>query len=244
MNWQRHQLVWLDTAGWQTVLAGSADEPPWTPSAHACLQHWAAHDLPLVVTRQPAALTGAGCVLATPPTPMPIPTLTLGLAAPLRWDRQRLFLRVAACAVQRAGHFPLAIDTCDALPAAVQANWHGLCAALRGAGVEARVYGSHGWQALTGLACVREGVSDVDLLLPCATAAQADAAAAVLARAATAATAATALPRIDGECVFADGAAVAWREWAAWRAGAVRQVLVKRLHGAALEDASTWAIAA
>jgi phosphoribosyl-dephospho-CoA transferase len=31
---------------------------------------------------------------------------------------------------------------------------------------------------------------------------------------------------------------VAWREWSAWRAGRARRLLVKRLHGAAMADAS------
>ena len=248
MNWQRHQLVWLSAAGWQAVLSGPADEAPWSDSARDCLQHWAAHGLPLVVTRQPApltaALTGYGALPlaghgASPPTPRtPLTPLTLGLVAPLCWGRQRLFVRAPAAAVQRVGAFPLAVDITGELPAAACKDWRTLCAALQAVGVEARVYGSHGWQALTGLACVREGTSDIDLLLPCATPAQADAATTLLARAART------LPRIDGECVFADGAAVAWREWVEWRAGAVRQLLVKRLHGAALEAAGTRMTAA
>ncbi len=237
MKWQRHQLVWLDAAGWQAVLAGPDDEPPWTAGARDCLQHWATHDLPLVVTRQPPALTGAG---GSTPKTLTLTTLTtlttlnLGLAAPLRWGRQRLFVRVAAAAVQRVGAFPLAADITADLPAAACEDWRALCTTLQAAGLVPRVYGSHGWQTLTGLNCVREGASDIDLLLPCASPAQADAAVGLLARAATA------LPRIDGECVFADGAAVAWREWAAGRAGRVRQVLVKRLHSAVLENLNSW----
>jgi len=237
MNWQRHQLVWLSAAGWQAVRAGPTDEAPWNDSASACLQHWAAHDLPLVVTRQPRqaqalALTRAGGGAAPPPL------LTLGLAAPLRWDRQRLFVRVPAAAVQRVGAFPLAADITGGLPAAAREDWLTLCGALQTVGLAARVYGSHGWQELSGLRCVREGRSDIDLLLPCASAEQADAATAVLARAAAT------LPRIDGECVFDGAAAVAWREWAGWRAGAAQQVLVKRLTGATLEGDSAWAATA
>ena len=41
-------------------------------------------------------------------------------------------------------------------------------------------------------------------------------------------------PRLDGELRFPDGAAVAWREWEAWRAGRSRAVLVKRLDGCSL----------
>jgi phosphoribosyl-dephospho-CoA transferase len=240
MNWQRHQLVWLDAAGWHAVLAGRADEPPWSDSAQACLQHWAAHDLPLVVTRQPPplAMGPAPAGEGASPSPSPSPLLTLGLAAPLRWGRQRLFVRVPPAAAQRVGAFALGPDITAALPAAARESWGVLCADLQAAGITARVYGSHGWQRLTGLACVREGASDIDLLLACASPEQADAAAALLARAPAT------LPRIDGECIFDGGAAVAWREWAAWRAGTVRQVLVKRLHGAALQTVDAGAVAA
>jgi phosphoribosyl-dephospho-CoA transferase len=42
------------------------------------------------------------------------------------------------------------------------------------------------------------------------------------------------LPRLDGELVFDDGAAVAWREWLAWRAGRALALLVKRIDGSSL----------
>jgi phosphoribosyl-dephospho-CoA transferase len=226
MNLQRHGLVWLNAAAWQAVLSGRDDEPPATGEALACLRHWACERLPLVVTRQPVAPAD------------PAPLITLGLAAPTRWGRQRLFVRVPPAAVQRLGAFPLAAAITPTLPSAAQADWRALDAALQAAGIAARVYGSHGWQQLCGLACVRVGRSDVDLLLPCSSPAQADAAVALLAGAAPA------LPRLDGEIAFVDGAAVAWREWADWRSGAVRQVLVKRLQGACLEDFGARAQAA
>jgi phosphoribosyl-dephospho-CoA transferase len=236
MNWQRHQLVWLNAAGWQAVLAGRADEPPWTDGARDCLQHWAAHGLPLVVTRQPAVQPDGGAAQGGPPDGWALSTLTLGLAAPLRWNRQRLFVRVDAATVQGVGAFPLAVAIGPALPDSAAEDWRALCAALAAVGLVPRAHGSYGWQVLTGLGCVREGLSDIDLLLPCTTASQADAAVALLAQADAT------LPRLDGECVFPDGAAVAWREWAAWRAGAVRRMLVKRLHGAALEGADPGAV--
>jgi phosphoribosyl-dephospho-CoA transferase len=229
MDLQRHQLVWLSAAGWQAVLAGGSDEPAPSDPAQACLQHWAAHRLPLVVTRQAPRPAG--------PLAVPTPWLTLGLAAPTRWGRLRLFVRVPPCAVQSLGAFPPAAAITQLLPSAARADWRALDAALQAAGIAARVYGSHGWQVLSGLACVRIGRSDIDLLLPCAGPAQADAACLLLARAAPT------LPRLDGECLFADGGAVAWREWAAGRSGAARQVLVKRLHGAALEAVDTAVVA-
>ncbi|MDE2146865.1 MAG: malonate decarboxylase holo-[acyl-carrier-protein] synthase [Burkholderiales bacterium] len=214
---QRHDLVWLHASAWQRVLAGTDDEPPWDAAALDCLRHWAAADLPLVVTRQPPPGPGA-----------PAPSiLTLGLAAPRAWGRQRLFVRTARAGVRRRGAFPPLAQVTDQLPGAARAGARALDAALRAAGVVARVYGSHGWQALTGWPTLHAG-SDVDLLLPVADAEQARAAVQALAGAAFAQT------RLDGELLFADGTAVAWREWAAWRAGAVAQLLVKRLHGAAL----------
>ena len=84
---------------------------------------------------------------------------------------------------------------------------------------------------------MREG-SDIDLLLPCRSAAQADAVAALLGQPGWGA------PRLDGELLWPDDGAVAWREWAAWRAGRQRLLLVKRLRGAALESGAAWADAA
>jgi phosphoribosyl-dephospho-CoA transferase len=104
--------------------------------------------------------------------------------------------------------------------------------------VVARVYGSYGWQQLTGMDYVH-AKSDIDLLVEVRTVAQADQASALLC------TANDAGPlRIDGELAFESGAAVAWREWLRFRSGQTEQILVKRLAGATLEDAAVWANAA
>ena len=81
---------------------------------------------------------------------------------------------------------------------------------------------------MTGLPYLHER-SDLDLWLAVDEAEQADAAVAALQRCTPAGL------RLDGELMFTDGSAVAWREWAAWRAGRCRMLLVKRLHGAALD---------
>ncbi|MFM9786058.1 phosphoribosyl-dephospho-CoA transferase MdcG domain-containing protein, partial [Streptomyces scabiei] len=57
--------------------------------------------------------------------------------------------------------------------------WDALAATLARLGAPARVFGSHGWQAVTGLAHVGPG-SDVDLWVAVADAVQADAVAAAL----------------------------------------------------------------
>ena len=105
--------------------------------------------------------------------------------------------------------------------------WRALVDTLQAVGTSPRVYGGHGWQRITGLAYLH-AASDLDLLLSVADAAMADATVAALHAATFSA------PRLDGEIVFPDGSAVAWREWQAWRAGRVKSVLVKQLDGVAM----------
>jgi phosphoribosyl-dephospho-CoA transferase len=211
----RHQLVHLSDAGWQDVLAR-----PWDETAAECLQHWAGARLPLVITRQ---VSGHGGVRES--------ELALGLAAPVCWQRRRIALSVRPADVAWFDEFPLADRLAAALPAAAREAWRQLCGSLAKAGATARVYGSHGWQLVSGLPCVRAG-SDVDLWLAVPDAAQADAAVAVLDG-----FGAERAPRLDGELVFPDGRAVAWREWQHWRAGRCRSVLAKSLQGPALLQA-------
>jgi phosphoribosyl-dephospho-CoA transferase len=227
---RRHQLAWLTGAGWRHVLAGAPDDLPWDAQALDALRHWADHDLPLVVTRQPVHFRPVGAGRR------PVEPITLGLAAPLRWQRRRLLVEAPQDAVRRVGGFARAAEIVDLVPEPARAGWLALCDGLDRLQVAARVYGSCGWQLLTGMAYLHAG-SDIDLMLMVESPAQADAVVDLLQQATQLA------PRIDGELVFADGAAIAWREWAAWRAGRVDQVLVKRLLGVALEDARSWAMA-
>lgn len=220
---RRHQLVQLSPEGWQAVLAQAHAE-----SARPCLAHWAAHDLPLVITRQPESATHTD-------------TLHLGLPAPTCWQRQRLSLVAARSAVRAVGDLPAASDITGQLPDAAQAPWRRLCGQLGALGLHAQVYGSHGWQHLTGLAYLR-AQSDLDLFVPVPDVHAADAAADLLADATAALLAEAGIdsPRLDGELGLADGSAVAWREWRDWRAGRVEQILVKRLQGVALESGTDW----
>lgn len=209
----RHQLVRLSDAGWRTVRAR-----PWDAEAQACLAHWAARRLPLVVTRR-APEAGDSDDLA------------LGLAAPLAWQRRRLALAAPRRHVAWFDEFPRADALARALPPRGRAAWGRLCAALASLGATTRVYGSHGWQLVSGLPYVHAR-SDVDLWAAVGDAAQADQVAALLE-----AFDAPGAPRLDGELVFPDGRAVAWREWRAWRAGSCRAILTKMLSGAALVQA-------
>lgn len=206
--YSRHELVWVSAAGWEQALASQAAGDH---EARDCVAWWSARGLPLVVPRQPSKAGG----------------LVLGLSAPVRWNRRKLVLHCARGQVVGRGHFPLAADAAGLLAPALRAEWLALCDGLAALGCAARLHGSHGWQLLSGVGHLREG-SDLDLLLPVADAAVADAVCQHL----------QALrwsgPRLDGELLLPGGAGVAWREWRAWRAGAARDVLAKRIDGVAL----------
>lgn len=210
---RRHRLACLSGDAWAGVLAR-----PWDDPARACLAHWAEQGLPLVITRQPAAAEGPAAI-------------ALGLPAPLCWGRRRLAIQVPCEALLYFDEFPDARAAARLMPPVARPAWLALADALDAAQATARVYGSYGWQLMSGLGYLTRQ-SDVDLWIGVDDAQHADAVAQRLM-----AFAAAQPLGLDGELVFADGAAVAWREWHAWRGGRTRQVLVKRLHGASLEAA-------
>ncbi|MEJ8813499.1 malonate decarboxylase holo-[acyl-carrier-protein] synthase [Variovorax ureilyticus] len=212
MPLRRHRLAFLSDTGWADVRARA-----WDAQAQACIEHWAAHRLPLVVTRQPQADASEG-------------PIALGLPAPLQWDRRRLAIHVPRSALAWFDEFPRAEDAAGLLPRIPRAAWRALVRQLAGCDASARIYGAYGWQLLTGLPCIRES-SDIDVWIGVRDAEQADAVAHHLDAFAPR------HPRLDGELVFEDGTAVAWREWQAWRTGRARHLLVKRLDGASMADA-------
>lgn len=223
----RHQLAYLSASGWQEVLS-----MPWDAEAAACLRHWAGQGLPLVVTVQPLPRRQAQA---------PVASVSLGLAAPLAWQRRRLALSATPSQIAWFDEFPTLAQALQPLPRSDQAALQALHGALHRLGVRARVYGSAGWQQLTGLRYLRDG-SDLDLWLAVDDDLQADRVVALL-------QACRSTMRIDGELVFPHGGGVAWREWAAWRQGRCRSVLVKSLHGARVQRAdqdlpAAWPLAA
>jgi len=205
----RHQIAWLKQAGWDRIRSRA-----WDAMASECLAHWAAHRLPLVVTRQPPYAGDSG-------------TIAMGLPAPDRWDRRRLALGVPHGDVLYFDEFPRAEQITRLLPGTARPQWLRLCTGLHALGVVARVHGSHGWKYFSQLDHVRAS-SDIDIWMAVSDREQADAAAAMLQ------SFPCERPRLDGELVFDGGAAVAWREWLAWRAGRARTLLVKRIDGSSL----------
>lgn len=203
----RHELVWLKAQSWDRLIAQR-------PAADSeLLAYWAEQRLPLVATRRAAGL--------------PTDEIALGLPAPRRWDGRRLALSVGLDAVERAGRFPTLIEAIAALPADAARRLEAVAAVLGARAALVLVYGSHGWQALTRLDCLREG-SDLDLLIPAPTAAEAMLFCCRLAAYAGAL-------RIDGELLLPGGRAVAWREWHDAAQRGLPDVLVKHTDGAALQ---------
>lgn len=203
LSLRRHRLAYLRPEGWRALA-----RRPWDTEALACLRHWAQQDLPAIVTVQRDARPDE---------------VALGLPAPLCWGRRRLVLRVPALHIDRLAECP----PLTALAARDHATWQSLADALAAQGTLPHVYGSHGWQHLTGLPYVHPA-SDLDMWAGVTDAAHADAVASHLQHAGAP------LPRCDGELVFPDGSAVNWREWQAWRAGQARSLLVRQLDGVRL----------
>lgn len=212
---QRNQLVWLHDAAWAALAARS-----WDAGARTTLDHWQQHRLPLVVCRQ------APCTLAQ--------RISVGLAAPRNWATSKLALDLAPEDIQAQGDFP------SLQQVAQDRSWQTAAEALGQAlgkhGTRAQVYGSYGWQQLSGLNYVH-AQSDIDLSLSVASTEVAQAVVAQLEGAQ--------LPmRIDGELVFAGGYAVAWREYARLLQGHTGSVMVKNRHSLQLADlASLQALA-
>lgn len=197
----RNQLAWIDPPAWAQI-----EDRTWDAEAQDILAHWRADRLPLVVCRQRAEAAGE--------------QICLGLPAPLQWSRRRLALTVDLSAITASGVFPSLLQV-------AQANHWGQAAldlshALAAQGVQTHVYGSHGWQFLTELPYLHVA-SDIDLSLRVT---EFEVASQVVHLLETA----QLRWRVDGEIVFSEGQAVAWRELQKLTAGQTSQVMVKDRH--------------
>jgi phosphoribosyl-dephospho-CoA transferase len=207
---RRHQLVFVSTAGWRDILGAD-----WDDEVREGLVHWAKQGFPLVVTRQRV------------PRRNPSDPVALGLCLPARWNRRLVPLQLPWSRVALFSEFPTLADALREVPKVDQPALRAAAAELGACGLRSRVYGSVGWQCVTGLRYVHER-SDLDLWVAVDGELEADEAAAVLDRCKPPTL------RVDGELMFTDGMATAWREWRTWRAGRCSSLLVKRLEGADL----------
>lgn len=206
----RHDLVWLTGRGWQRVRASAPG------AAIAALDGWRDGGWPAVVRRAEADLAPG--------------EVAIGFALPPRPEdgaKLRVACRVDLGDVQRRTRALPLVGALDAVPAAWRKGLAALERQAADAGLGLAVYGSVALEALTGMPYVT-AQSDIDLLLRPLNRKQLMTGLDLLAlHAAT-------LP-LDGEIVFPDGRAVAWKELrAAFASAPGTRVLVKGLQRVAL----------
>ncbi|WP_229513023.1 malonate decarboxylase holo-[acyl-carrier-protein] synthase [Massilia sp. AB1] len=183
----RHDLVWLTARGWEQVLAAMPQEQS------GALDAWSRAGWPAVVRRDEVeqAPDQLSVGFALPPRP-------------LDGVKVRVAARVAIADVARhAAPLPL-VAAMDAVPERWRAGLAALEQEATAHGFVLGAYGSVALQAITGQAYLKES-SDIDLLLRPLNTAHLRDGLALLARHAEV------LP-LDGEIVFPDGRAVAWKE--------------------------------
>lgn len=197
----RHDLVWLDPAAWLTT-AREADRE--------LAAAWARAGRPFVVRREEAA-PAAG-------------SLALGLPLPSRLDRRRIALAAPREGVRRTGRMPLLAHACAAAFSGWRPPLRRLAAQMAECGAGLRVYGSLGWQYMTGEAYLHPA-SDIDLLIEPGATADTERLLALLSE-----IRAGDCPRLDGEIVLAPDRMLTWRELFT----ATPDVLVRGLDGVCL----------
>ncbi|MCS0497241.1 malonate decarboxylase holo-[acyl-carrier-protein] synthase [Ancylobacter sp. MQZ15Z-1] len=205
-SFARHDLVWLDPACEGVLEAGRAQD-------RALAAAWIRAGRPLVVRRdeQSPAPAGSGW-------------LALGLPLPTRFDRRRIGLRVPEAMIVRRGRMPLLAEAGPSAFSGWRALLRDLARDLASCGATVRVYGSLGWQYLTGEGYLHPA-SDIDLLIEPGARLDLHRLLAVLGEAAWADR-----PRLDGEIRLAPDRAVAWRELLS----NAPEVLVRELDGLSL----------
>jgi phosphoribosyl-dephospho-CoA transferase len=184
MELSRHQLVWLASSEADMLrFANEADRP----AAEAWLR-----DNPAVVRRCEIDF-GWG--------------VALGIPLPSRLDRRRIALFAPAGSIIRSEPMPLLRDALATAPAEWQPTLDAANDLLNRSCAAVRVYGSLGWQHITGETYLRPQ-SDVDLLIEPEAAFDI-----VTAIDAFRELAASTAPRLDGELLIARDEAAAWREF-------------------------------
>lgn len=202
VHWPRHGWVRLGE-GWAGCLRS-----PLAEAERAEVADWCAVGRPLVIARGRPG-DGAG-------------ELRLGLATS---DKRRIGLHLVADAVAvRLEPLRLA-EVVETAPEAWRSMLAELVRRAQDVGVTPAVYGSLAWQHRTGLGYVRPD-SDIDLLFAPRERWQLDGVLDMLAAVGDGS------PRLDGEILLPDGAAVAWRELA----GRPARLLVKGPAEVSLRD--------
>ena len=174
---------------------------------------------PLVIGRQPRS----GADYSAPMF------IAAGLPLPPALGKHRLAFRIPRHAIERTAPPLKLADVIPCLPGRWREPLRMLLRGAESIRIEFTVYGSAAWAALTGETYLTPQ-SDIDLLWRPKSADQLAAGIALLAE-----WEAISGLRADGEILFGDDAAVAWREWnAAASPGPPPRVLVKVIAGARL----------
>ena len=206
----RHDLVWLTHRGWERVRAAAPQE------ARGALDAWREAGWPAVVRRAETELAAS--------------EVAIGFAMPPRsadGGKLRVACRVELSDVMRRTRALPLVGALDTVPPAWRAALARLEQEAAGVGLGLAVYGSVALEALTGQHYLRPE-SDIDLLLRPLSRAQLMAGLDLLAAHAES------LP-LDGEVVFPDGRAVAWKELrAAFESAPGTRVLAKAVERVAL----------
>lgn len=216
---QRHSLVWLSQEGWKRATA----ELP--KDCREDADTWCRHDWPAVVRRPDKdALASRSAKIALGLSPAPVENKPGG-------GRKRIAFVASPEDVARTAMPLLLADVMASAPDRWRSSLAELADAGERAGVTLRAFGSLAWQHLTSKTCMTAR-SDVDLLFHPASVQQLDKGLELLSAHASH------LP-LDGEIVFPNGDAVAWKEWQQARTSSAGcRVLVKNLCGVRLAPAA------
>lgn len=177
----RHHFVWLDSD-----LAGGADA-----DETALIDAWLKAGHPAIVRRSEIALDDH---------------VALGIALPTRLGRRRIALQVPERAIVKQAMPPELAEALICAPAEWQDRLQEIASELDRLGADVHVYGSLGWQFLTGEIYLRPQ-SDIDLLIVPRENCDAECLLAAFESCARHET-----PRLDGEVTIGPDRAVAWRE--------------------------------
>ncbi len=205
---RRHDLIFVSAAGWRSLLAMRADL-----AADPLVAGWVDKGWPLIGRR---AMQGEES------------GVPLGLPLPPFAGKRRLTFVVQPHHIAAIAPPPSLSAVSRMAPRAWWPTLYDLDELAARHGVDARVFGSLAWRALTGLDYLTER-SDLDVLMLVQGDTDIPGLTAGMARIESAAP-----MRLDGELIRGDGAAVNWREI---QTGA-REILVKSSGGVALLPSS------
>lgn len=188
MNLSRHSLVWLTPEGWSHLLTSSCKGGSISLSENLGL--WQRNNFPFIVTRQSARVAE--------------PSIVVGFTLPLAMGKQRLAIALDPWQIDYISE-PLSLT--DAIPYAPevwQDDLHEMAREAQKYHLDIRIYGSLAWQALTKLNYVHPS-SDIDILIRIDSRLQLAESLQILKQHSQ-------LLPLDGEFLFSNDHAVAWKE--------------------------------